>query len=115
MGARPRFLVSVAVVLVAVLVGTGVAASRPAAPVVVTGSVTVDGTVTDAPGWTVTHAFPGVYRVAGPASGVVLDVPIWAQPADVAIVPVGGGASDIRFVLDGRPVDTRFSFTARGR
>jgi hypothetical protein len=68
-----------------------------------------------APGWTVAHVFPGVYRVAGPPAGTVLDVPLWDQPADVAIVPVGGGVSDIRYILNGQPVDTRFLFTARNR
>jgi hypothetical protein len=115
MGTRPRLLLTVLVALVAVLVAAGVASSRPGSPTVVTGSVRDDGAVLDAPGWTVEHTAPGVYRVAAAPDGVVLDVPSWEAPADVTIIPVGGGITEIHLSLDGRPVDTAFSFTGQQR
>jgi hypothetical protein len=115
MGLRPRLLVTVFVVLAAVLAATGVASSRSAQPVEVRGAVTLVGGVMSAPGWTVAHPATGIYELTGPSGAQVLDVPTWDTPADVTILPAGGGASEVRFALDGEPVDTAFSFVGLAR
>jgi hypothetical protein len=74
------------------------------------GSVTAEGVLADLPGWSVVHDQPGIYRLVGPATGVVDDVPLWDAAADVTITPEGAGITEVRFTLDSEPVDTRFSF-----
>ena len=115
MGFRPRLLVTVFVVLVAVLAANGVASSRSAQPVEVKGAVTLVGGIVSAPGWTVTHPAIGTYELSGPAGARVLDVPTWDTPADVTILPGGGSSTEVRFTLDGDPVDTAFSFVGVAR
>ena len=115
MGLRPRLLVTVVVLLVAVVAATGVASSQSAAPVEVKGSVTLLGDLVSAPGWTAAHPGIGVYELRGPVGAHVLDVPTWDTPADVTILPTGGGSSEVRFTLDGDPVDTAFSFVGVAR
>ena len=74
--------------------------------------VTADGLAADlAPGWGVTHPITGVYRVRGPRSAAV-DVSRWDAVADLVIVPLGRGETEIRFSIAGRPVDTAFSVEA---
>jgi hypothetical protein len=110
---RPRHLVIGLLVAVAVLRGAGTAASQPARPTVVHGEVGPSGEASPPQGsWRVVHPSAGTYRIHLPDHDVKLDVASWDAVADLTIVPLGHGSSEVRFRLDGQPVDTAFAFVA---
>jgi len=111
MGRRPRSLVLGAVVVVAVLWSTAAAASQPAHPGVVRGAVDASGAPTAPAGpWHVDHTAPGTYRVRLADDGASLEVRRWDAVADVAVLPLGRGVNEVRFDVDGEPVDSAFAF-----
>jgi hypothetical protein len=57
----------------------------------------------------------GAYRVRLPEGSVSLDVPRWDAVADVTVLPLGRGVNEVRFDLDGKPVDSGFAFVAVSR
>jgi hypothetical protein len=110
---RPRSLLLGAVVLAAVLGSTSASASQPVAHAVVHGAVDAEGAPTVAPdGWRVAHPAPGRYVVRVRADRASLDVRLWDEVADVTVLPLGRGATEVRFARAGRPVDTAFGFVA---
>ena len=108
-----RLLVLGATVLVAALLAEPALASSPQHTRTIDGGVHADGTPAAVPpDWVVVHPSPGVYRLVTSLPAVDLDVPRWDAVADVTIVPMGEGDTEIRFAEHGVPVDTGFSFTA---
>lgn len=117
MGRSVRCLLLGGVVLLAVWVGlAGLGSSSSAAsgsPGVVGGAVSATGAGVVPAGWTIDHPVPGYYVLRAPVPSPDLDVSTWdAAGAELAISPVGGGAVEIRFVRDGQPVDSRFTWRA---
>lgn len=113
---RPHLLFAGVAVLAAVLGGTDAASSSPGPSSVIRAEVTATGhPVEPAAGWRVRRLTVGVYRVTVPGEDIVLDVPLWDAVAEVTVLPLGRGATEIRFALDGRPVDTAFDFVTLGR
>jgi hypothetical protein len=110
---RPRHLVIGLLVVAAVLWSAGAAESQPARPTVVHGEVGPGGE-RSAPqsSWQVVHRSTGTYRIHLPDHDVKLDVSTWDAVADLTIVPLGHGSNEVRFRLDGQPVDTAFAFVA---
>ena len=116
MGTTPRRLVFGLLALGAAL-GAGGAlrgaeAATPEATTVVHGGVSATGDLTAPDGWRAVHLDTGRYRIDAPSEEADLDVPTWDTAADVVIVPLGGGDTEVRFESDGRPVDADFAFTA---
>ncbi|MCU1485680.1 MAG: hypothetical protein JWN67_2426 [Actinomycetia bacterium] len=110
---RPRAVLLGAMVLAAVLWSATAAASQPVHHPVVRGAVDAVGTPTATPGdWRVAYVSTGVYRVRLPEEHVTLDVRQWDAVADVTVRPLGRGVNEVRFDLDGRPVDSAFGFVA---
>ena len=116
MGRSVRRLLAGGVALVAVWVGLAGLGSSPSAAAgssVVGGAVTAEGAGVLPAGWTVVHPVPGYYVLRASAPSPDLDVRTWdAAGAEVAIAPIGGGAVEVRFVRDGQPVDSRFTWRA---
>lgn len=116
MGRTVRRLVAGVMALVAVWVGLAGLGSSPSAAAgssVVGGAVSAEGAGVLPAGWTVAHPVPGHYVLRAPVLSPDLDVPTWdAAGADVAIAPIGGGAVEVRFLRDGQPVDSRFTWRA---
>lgn len=111
----PRRLVFGLVALGAALAGTaqaGGAAPDPGRTAVVRGEVSAAGALSAPTGWRADHLDTGRYRLAAPADEADVDVPIWNAAADVTIVPLGAGATEIRFRRGGSPLDVDFSFVA---
>ena len=79
-----------------------------AAPPRVEGSVSPAGV-----GWgaAVDHLDVGRYRIGLDD----VDVVTWDGLADVVIVPLGGRATEVRFLRSGVPVDAGFTYTALAR
>lgn len=116
MGKAPRRLVFGLVLLGAAL-GAGSAlrgaeAATPGATAVVHGGVSATGAVTAPAGWRAVHLDTGRYRVQAPSDEADLDVATWDAAADVVIVPLGDGATEVRIRGDRGAVDADFAFTA---
>lgn len=111
-----RRLVAGVVGLLAVWVGlawSGASSSATDGSWVVDGGVSATGAGALPAGWTVAHPFPGYYVLRAPVPSPDLDVRTWdTAGAEVAIAPIGGGAVEVRFLLDGQPVDSRFTWRA---
>lgn len=105
MGHWARRLLAGALVVTAVILIPGVAASDPVPAR--TGAAAADGTVTDG-AWQVEHVSLGVYRIVGSH----VDVTRWDAATDVTILPIGGGVVEVRFGDDAHRVDSGFSFVA---
>ena len=92
---RPyRLVLLLAVVVVALVLldgggGTDVAAAGPT----IRGTVSAAGVPEGAADWTVEHPEPGVYRVAVPATDVVLDVVDWEGTPEVTVPAMLGPAA----------------------
>lgn len=111
----PRRLVFGIVALGAAVAGVaqaGGAASGPERSAVVRGDVSAAGALSAPAGWRAVHLDTGRYRLEGPAEEAELDVSMWTAAADVAILPLGDGATEVRFRVDGLPIDTDFTFVA---
>lgn len=108
-----RLLLLGATVLGAALVAEPALASSSPPVRTVDGGVRADGTPVVLPAdWVVEHPTTGVYLLITPVQDLALDVPRWDAPADVTIIPMGEGDTEIRFATGAAPVDTSFSFTA---
>ena len=102
-----------ALVVAAVLWSATSASSQPVHHAVVRGAVDAVGTPTATPGeWRVSRVGTGVYRVRVAEEHVTLDVRQWDAVADVTVRPLGRGVNEVRFDLDGEPVDSGFGFVA---
>lgn len=114
MGHLARRLLLGPVVLGAVWVASGAVASSstPAGSSVVGGVVGESGAGVLPAGWTVAHSAPGHYVLRAPVPAPDLDVQTWDRTAEVALSPIGAGAVEVRFVRDGQPVDSRFTWRA---
>lgn len=111
----PRRLVFGLVALGAAMAGmvqAGGAASGPERTAVVRGDVSSTGALSAPAGWRAVHLDTGRYRLAGPAEEADVDVSMWHAAADVTIVPLGDGATEVRFQQGGLPLDTDFTFVA---
>lgn len=111
----PRHLVFGLVALGAATAGVaqaGGAASGPERTAVVRGDVSAAGALSAPAGWRAVHVDTGRYRLAGPAGEADVDVSMWNAAADVTIVPLGGGDTEVRFQQGGLPLDTDFTFVA---
>ena len=86
------------------------AASQPAPEPSVRGEV-VDAMApaTAGDGWTVEHPDPGLYVVTAPGQ---VEVESWDAAADVQVVPLAHGRTEVRFDVGDVPVDTAFTFLA---
>ena len=88
------------------------AASQPVPETAVRGEV-VDARAPATAGdrWAVEHPDPGLYVVTAPGR---VEVQSWDAAADVQVVPLAHGRTEVRFDAGDVPVDTAFTFVTRG-
>ena len=110
---RPLLLITGALVVAAGLWSTRAVAGEATPQTVVRGEVAATGApMSGAERWHVERTAPGTYRVDLSDGRGSLEVAAWDEVADVTVLPLADGDSEIRFSLDRRPIDTAFSFVA---